>query len=117
MYFFSSVKGGLPELLKRTTNGTGFISLKRFSNSFRKTTVLRDYAIARKIISDIANVGRDKWCSGSSPLWNVIKETSFSGESRISLKITLSSCRYRRAASICLLYTSDAADDLLCVDL
>ena len=26
-------------------------------------------------------------------------------------------CKYRRLFNICLLYTSDAADDLLCVDL
>lgn len=40
MNFFSSVKGELPELLKRTTNGTGIIYLKGFSTKFRKSAVL-----------------------------------------------------------------------------
>ncbi len=42
MYFIGSVKGELPELIKRTTNGTGNQFVFLAMGSFRKTAVLRD---------------------------------------------------------------------------
>jgi len=42
MHLFSSVKRKLPELLKRTTNGTNIICAQLLLSSFRKTAVLWD---------------------------------------------------------------------------